>query len=200
MSMGSITRRRCHLSICACSSSRAFNRAWFCGVRSATTLSTPAQKLSGRYRCQAGLHCSRSRRAPERCASCPPTRDLSLLPPLLAIAQPTGRQDDYYIRRPATAGHVKLCQHLGTRHARWLATRRSGRSDHTGGAVCLLQSRWIRSGRTASRRERLRPRRCRSLRRCDSESGQTLDPRIGVEPTVEAHQPGNVVVSHDGDV
>ncbi|COY94721.1 Uncharacterised protein [Mycobacterium tuberculosis] len=47
MSMGSITRRRCHLSICACSSSRAFNRAWFCGVRSATTLSTPAQKLSG---------------------------------------------------------------------------------------------------------------------------------------------------------
>ncbi len=28
--------------------------------------------------------------------------------------------------------------------------------------------------------------------------GQTLDPQV--RPTVEAHQPGNIVVSHDGDV
>ena len=44
---GSMTRWRCHLSIWACSSSRRASRSWFCGVRSVTTLSTPAQKLSG---------------------------------------------------------------------------------------------------------------------------------------------------------
>src|ERR1700687_5435507 len=42
-----MTRRRCHLSIWACSSSRRVSRSWFCGARSVTTLSTPAQKVSG---------------------------------------------------------------------------------------------------------------------------------------------------------
>src|SRR6476469_9913340 len=38
---------RCHLSICACRSSRRASSSWFFGVRSATTLSTPDQKVSG---------------------------------------------------------------------------------------------------------------------------------------------------------
>src|ERR1044072_14487 len=42
-----MTRWRCHLSIWACSSSRCASNSWFLGVRSATTLSTPDQKVSG---------------------------------------------------------------------------------------------------------------------------------------------------------
>src|SRR6476661_7611029 len=42
-----MTRCRCHLSIWACRSSRRARRSWFFGVRSATTLSTPDQKVSG---------------------------------------------------------------------------------------------------------------------------------------------------------
>src|ERR1700722_907237 len=38
---------RCHLSICACNWSRRSSSSWFFGCRSVTTLSTPAQKLSG---------------------------------------------------------------------------------------------------------------------------------------------------------
>ena len=42
-----MTRWRCHLSICACRSSRRASRSWFWGSRSVTTLSTPAQKRVG---------------------------------------------------------------------------------------------------------------------------------------------------------
>src|ERR1044072_6868834 len=42
-----MTRWRCHLSIWACSSSRCASNSWFLGVRSATTLSTPDQNVSG---------------------------------------------------------------------------------------------------------------------------------------------------------
>src|SRR6185312_5531083 len=38
---------RWYLSICACRLSRRASRSWFWGPRSVTTLSTPAQKLSG---------------------------------------------------------------------------------------------------------------------------------------------------------
>src|SRR5215468_8918427 len=38
---------RWYLSICACRLSRRASRSWFWGLRSVTTLSTPAQKLSG---------------------------------------------------------------------------------------------------------------------------------------------------------
>ncbi len=113
--------------------------------------------------------------------------DLSLLPSLAAVLGLPADKTTYPHPTPATAGHVKLCQHLGTASfAGWQRDAVAATIIRRWGGLLPvpLDPFWPDS----IRREQLR-RKCRSLRRCDSESGQALDPRIEIEPRSKLIQP-----------